>query len=190
MLYRVALGTGLRASELRSLTPQSFALGDLDKAKVVVEAGYSKHRRRDVLPIRGELAEAVAEYVRGMAPAEPLFPTLPAKTAKMMRADLDAADPWIPYRDTAGKIVDFHSLRVTYITRLARAGVAPAVARNLARHSTVMLTLDVYTDVTEGDERAALTKLPPPCRPLRRRPETPRHARGRMPDRGPARSNT
>ncbi|NQT54511.1 tyrosine-type recombinase/integrase [bacterium] len=71
ILYRVALGTGLRASELRSLTPQSSALGDLDKARVVVEAGYSKHRRRDVLPIRRDVAEAVAAYTKGTAPTAP-----------------------------------------------------------------------------------------------------------------------
>lgn len=160
MLYRVAVGTGLRAAELRSLTPQSFALADLDRAKVAVEAAYSKHRRRDVLPIRRDLAESVARFIEGKPPKAPLFPTLPEKTAKMMRVDLDNAKPWIPYRDATGKVADFHALRVTFITRLARAGVTPAVAKSLARHSTIMLTLDVYTDVGESDERAALSKLP------------------------------
>ena len=145
---------------MRSLAPRSFALDDLDKAKVVVEAAYSKHRRRDVLPIRRDLAEAVARFIAGKRPTEPLFPTLPQKTAKMTRVDLDNAKPWIPYADAAGKVVDFHRLRVSFITGLARAGVAPAVAKILARHSTIILTLDVYTDVAEDDERAALEKLP------------------------------
>jgi len=160
MLYRIAVGTGLRAAELRSLTPRSFALRDLDMAKIVVEAGYSKHRRRDVLPIRRELAEAVARFIEGKPPAEPLFPTMTLRTAEMMRVDMDNAKPWVPYRDAAGRVCDFHSLRVAYITRLARAGVTPAVAKNLARHSTITLTIDHYTDVSETDERAALNTLP------------------------------
>jgi len=160
MLYRIALGTGLRRDELRSLMSQSFYLDDITKAKVVVGAAYSKHRRRDVLPIRRELAEAVARFIEGKSATAPLFPTLPVLTAVMLRKDLANARPWIPETDGRGRIVDFHALRTTYITRLARAGVAPAVAKTLARHSTITLTIDFYTDVTEGDERAALSKLP------------------------------
>jgi len=161
MLCRVELGTGLRAGELRSLTPSSFALGDLNRSSVAVEAAYSKHRRRDVLPLRRDLAEVVAQFIAGKPSNEPIFPTLPQKTAKMMQVDLDRARPWIPYKDAAGRInVDFHSLRTTFITPLARCGVAPAMAKSLARHSTITLTLDVYTDIGEADERAALAKLP------------------------------
>ena len=46
MLYRLAVESGLRANELRSLQVQSF---DLDGLTVSVEAAYSKHRRRDIL---------------------------------------------------------------------------------------------------------------------------------------------
>ena len=48
MLYRVAVETGLRSNELRSLTASSFHLDD-GQATVTVEAAYSKHRRQDVL---------------------------------------------------------------------------------------------------------------------------------------------
>jgi hypothetical protein len=50
MLYQLALETGLRAGELRSLTPRSFSLSD-DLSTVTVLAAYSKHRRDDVLPL-------------------------------------------------------------------------------------------------------------------------------------------
>jgi integrase len=49
LLYKLAVETGLRAGELASLTRASFAL-DGDKPTVIVQAGYSKHRREDVLP--------------------------------------------------------------------------------------------------------------------------------------------
>ena len=48
LCYRLALTTGLRRNEIRSLAWASFDL-DSDEATVTVEAGYSKRRRRDVL---------------------------------------------------------------------------------------------------------------------------------------------
>jgi len=53
MLYRVAVETGLRAGELRSLKVSSF---DLDGCTVTVEAAYSKHRRQDTIPLRPDTA--------------------------------------------------------------------------------------------------------------------------------------
>jgi integrase len=63
VLYQVAVNTGLRASELGSLTTHSFKL-DAVPPTVTVEAGYSKRRRRDVLPIRPDLASILVEYIR------------------------------------------------------------------------------------------------------------------------------
>ena len=44
--------------------------------------------------------------------------------------------------------------------RLARSGAAPAVAKSLARHSTITLTMDHYTHTFIEDERSALARLP------------------------------
>lgn len=44
MAYRVALGTGFRVNELRSLTVASFDL-DTDTPTVTVDAVHSKRRR-------------------------------------------------------------------------------------------------------------------------------------------------
>ena len=41
----------------------------------------------------------------------------------------------LAYRDHAGLVADFHSLRHTFISNLARAGVHPKLAQSLARHS-------------------------------------------------------
>jgi len=56
--------------------------------------------------------------------------------------------------------VDFHALRHSFLTRLARSGAPPAVAKSLARHSTIVLTMDHYTHTLIGDERAGLDRLP------------------------------
>jgi len=83
---------------------------------------------------------------------------MPDKPAAMMRKDLEAAG--FPCRDASDRVADFHALRHTFITRLARSGVAPAVAKSLARHSTIMLTMDHYTHTLIEDERSALDRLP------------------------------
>ena len=157
MVYRLALGTGLRASELGSLKPESFDLADPARATVSVEAAYSKHREPDVLPLRRDLAEAMAAHIAGRPAGELIF-RLPQKTAAMLRRDLEAAG--IPYRDAAGHVADFHALRHTFITRLARSGIAPSVAKDLARHSSIVLTIDHYTHTLLTEKRAALERLP------------------------------
>ena len=83
---------------------------------------------------------------------------MPDKPADMLKRDLKAAG--IPYRDASGRVADFHALRHTFITRLVRSGVALAVAKSLARHSTITLTMDHYTHTLMEDERSALDRLP------------------------------
>ncbi len=109
-----------------------------------------------------------------------VFAKLPSKPAKMIRADLaDARAAWIAeakgnareqaerrksafltYRDDAGRVVDFHALRHTFISNLARGGVHPKVAQQLARHSTITLTMDRYSHTSRGELADALTALP------------------------------
>ncbi len=62
--------------------------------------------------------------------------------------------------DHAGRVADFHALRHTFISNLARGGVHPKLAQALARHSTVTLTMDRYTHTVIGEQADALTALP------------------------------
>ncbi len=158
MLYRLAVETGLRAGELRSLTRASFELHS-ENPTVTVAAAYSKRRREDTLPLRPELAAELAVYLADKLPTAPAFKMPDAdEVAKMIRADLTAAG--IPYRDETGRVADFHALRHTFISNLAAGGVRPKVAQALARHSTITLTMDRYSHQYAGDERAALAALP------------------------------
>ena len=76
----------------------------------------------------------------------------------MLRVDLDAAG--IPVKDDCGRVVDFHSLRHTCGSRLARAGVSPQLCQRIMRHSTMELTLKFYTHLTLENKAEALQKLP------------------------------
>ena len=53
-------------------------------------------------------------------------------------------------------MADFHSLRHRFITELVKAGAHP---KELARHSTITLTMDRYAHVGLQDSATALTKL-------------------------------
>ena len=158
MLYRLAVETGLRAGELRSLTRSSFDL-DGNPPTVTVAAAYSKRRREDTLPLRPELAKELHQFLVHMAPAVLVF-KMPDRrqTGLMFRADIKAAG--ITYCDDAGRASDFHSLRHTFISNLAAGGVHPKVAQALARHSTITLTMDRYTHSYHGEQTEALSVLP------------------------------
>ena len=62
MAYLLALGTGSRVKELRSLRPESFELDD-DPPTVTVHAARSQRRTTDTQPIRRDLAELVRAWL-------------------------------------------------------------------------------------------------------------------------------
>src|SRR5947208_2323592 len=66
------------------------------------------------------------------------------------------------YRDHEGHFADFHCLRHTFVTNLVKAGVAPKDAKELARHSTITLTMDRYAHVGIRDTAAAVSRLTMP----------------------------
>ncbi len=156
MAYRLAAGTGFRVSELRSLKPTCFDL-DVQPPTVTVAAGYSKRRRQDVQPIRTDLAELLRPWLTNKRQDESVLP-LPKLTAEMIRFDLSAAG--IPCHDASGRVVDFHALRHTYISRLVSSGASVKIAQELARHSTPTLTIGRYAHTRLYDLSAALDGLP------------------------------
>ncbi|AGA28741.1 tyrosine-type recombinase/integrase [Singulisphaera acidiphila] len=160
MLYRLAMATGFRANELRSLTPESFDLGE--QPTITVQATISKRGQLDVQPITKDMAEVFKPWLATLEPGKPVLP-VPEKTAKLLRFDLAAAG--IPVGDAKKDILDFHSLRHSYITHLIMAGVNPKIVQTLARHSTITLTLDRYTHLEDGDTRAALEGVDAPKPP-------------------------
>ena len=160
MLYATAAYTGLRASELASLKPESFQL-DAQPPTVTVLAAYSKHRRQDVLPLHPSLVEMLRPWLSEKLKRKSVWSGDWAKRKygdKMLQRDLKSAG--IPYVDENGLYADFHALRHTFITNMVKSGVNPKTAQALARHSTIDLTMNVYTSLTVSDQASALANLP------------------------------
>ena len=149
--YRMAATTGLRRSELRALT---WADVDLDAATVRVRASIAKNRRTTYLPIPAGTVAALRALKANGAPDVEVFRFVPS--TRRMREDLEAAE--VPYVTPEGT-ADFHALRVTYATMLARAGVSLVQAQKLMRHSDPKLTANIYTRLQLDDAHAAVARI-------------------------------
>ena len=90
---------------------------------------------------------------------EKLTPVVPPRCFPTIRTfDSDLAAAGIEKTDDSGRVVDFHALRHTFVSRLSEAGVHPRVAMALARHSDLALTMKHYTDVSLLDLKGAVAK--------------------------------
>ena len=165
LVYRLAVATGLRYSEIASIYPESF---DWEAPSVTVAACYTKNGQTATLPLPIELAIDLAAYVATREPGQPVFDLPEEKGAMMLRVDLLAAG--IDYRDESGLVFDFHALRCQTATLADAAGVSPRVVQRLMRHSTLELT-GKYTRPRTVDVDAAAMLLPS-LKPQGSRPES------------------
>jgi hypothetical protein len=69
------------------------------------------------------------------------------------------ASDFLKYRNNSGEVADFHSLRHTFITLVAKSGVDPKTAKELARHSTITLAMDRYSHTELSDMYSAVERL-------------------------------
>jgi len=157
LVYRLALEAGLRAGEIKSLTVLSFDF-ESEHSTVHVDPSDTKGKRPADLILMTETAEELKEFFSNKESTDKAF-AMPHtdNTAVMLRQDL--RDVGIEYTDANGRDCDFHSLRHTFITNLALAGVHPAVAQKLARHSSIELTMRYYTHVLHKSEVEAIDAL-------------------------------
>ncbi len=147
-----------------TLTPESFDL-DADSPTATVARAYVKNRRTVKKAVRQPLPEAVADALRPFLRNRPAgVPVWPGnwwtKSADMLKGDLEAAGvPHVVQGPDGPRYADFHGLRHTYVSLMERAGVAMNDARELARHSTIVLTKDRCTHADEAGLAAAVNKL-------------------------------
>ena len=151
ILYWVALATGLRASAIRRLN-----VGDIyfDRSYIHSRSGGASNKSTSPKPLPKSLIDALRSFVVGLNPEDKLF-NLPDETklARMLRAD--AKECGVP---TEG--LDFHALRHTFGTTMARNGTHPRTLMSLMDHKTIQMTMKLYTHSFPEDEVAAVGRLP------------------------------
>ena len=174
LIYKTLVLTGLRVGELRSITLCNVLFSDT--SYIDLPAKDDKARRGAQIPLRPDLAQALKahlierlettqrEALRNGAPipvrldpTSHLF-TVPRAFYKIMNRDLAFAG--INKRDDRDRVLDVHSLRMTFGTHLSKAGVPLRTAQAAMRHSDPRLTANIYTDPQLLDVRGGINALP------------------------------
>jgi len=150
--YYFTACTGLRKSTLKALTWSDI---DWDHGLLVIPVTKLKGKKSLTIPLRDDVFGELKRRYSDQAPDQRIFPRVPMTYT--LYEDLDNAK--IPRIDAAGKVVDFHALRMTFISELAATGASPTDAQKLAGHSDVNLTMRVYTDPRVLDLRADVERL-------------------------------
>jgi integrase len=150
LYYLMAGRTGLRWSEIRRLRWQDL---DLQAGWIFLDAASTKAKRDDTLPIAPDLLALLGERKKSMGPIFSSSPTRPTFQRDVARAGLQ-------YDNARGQ-VDRKSLRKTFGTHLALAGVDFRLAVKLMRHTDPKLTQNIYTDPLLLDMQGAVKKLVP-----------------------------
>lgn len=160
MLYRVAAYTGLRASELATLTPQHFTL-DTSPPVVTVAARDAKGKREEPIPLPARLVPILREWFKDKNPTARLWPGRWAEVRQQIQwIKRDVKRAGIAKTDARGRTVTFHSLKRRYVMGLIAAGAKPNELRRLARHRDIRTTLGYYTDENLPDLAKLTDKLP------------------------------
>lgn len=180
LLYTTAIQTGLRSAELRSLTRARLFL-EGKTPFITAKAGSTKNRKDARQFIQPELAEQLKAHVATKAPQAPVF-AMPNKNqvAPMLQADLAAARAeWVKAAagnvdeqvrrsendflkpvNADGAVMDFHSLRHTCGAWLAIGGASPKAIQSVMRHSSIVLTMDVYGHLLPDEASETVARLP------------------------------
>lgn len=148
LYYLFAGRSGLRWQEIRRLRWEDL---DLETGWVYPCASNTKSGRDDPLPLAPDLLETLKSRAKGTGPV-----FMESPTRRTFKQDLARAG--IEYDGPRGQ-ADRKSLRKTFGTHLAMAGVDFRVAVRLMRHKDPKLTQNIYTDPMLLDMKGAVSRL-------------------------------
>jgi integrase len=154
MIYKTALLTGMRRAELDSLTVGSV---DWTAGKVSLEAKHSKNRKAAEFYLPVDFLQELYAYCVGRPLSDRLFLSAvsPSKSARTLHRDLGKAGILV---ETAEGRIDFHSLRVTFLTWVNELGEDVKTVQELGRHADPRMTFGIYTKAKEERIRSVVTR--------------------------------
>lgn len=169
-MLRAFLETGARYGELTRVT---WADLDLDSLQLTLRAENTKSGKARTIPLRDEMVDQLLA-VRPiherlldrelrhddrvfLTPRGKPWPRTSERALDILGRILKRAG--IERVDALGRSLDLHSLRHTFASRLARAGVSLQQVQRLLGHSDPKLTAAVYTHLEIDDLREAVERL-------------------------------
>lgn len=138
LAYEVALVTGLRRGELRELKAKHL---DAKNGGLRLDAAWTKSRKEGFQPLPGWLTAKLTDSLKNKGPESEMLPGLPWDAALAFERDCTRAGV---LKMAPGGKVDFHALRVAFVTFVMESGANVKEAQSLARHSTPALTVGIY----------------------------------------------
>jgi len=147
--FLISILTGARRDNVSSMRFE-----DVKDGTWLIPAGEAKMGQPIQLPLVDEAAQII-EARRAELKSGYVFPA-PSKTGRLHHT----WERWDSIRRKAGcPDLTQHDLRRTLISRMAEAGVNPAIAAKAAGHRSVTTTLRVYTVVSQESVLDALKKV-------------------------------
>ena len=149
--YILAMLSGLRANELRSLTRSHL---DTVNNGLRLEPAWTKNREPGFQPLPAKFVKQLATFAdSGIVPGlyeqfartltRPTDPLVFVNTHPARELDGYLKTAGIPKSTPEGKIA-FHALRTSFVTLTYEAGATHKEAQELARHKTPGLTANTY----------------------------------------------
>jgi integrase len=164
-LWRLAITCGLRQGELLALRWSDV---DLDRGTLSVVATLEQWR--DGVPViaepktarsrrQVELGEAAVEALRRHRQRNPGIGFVFTRPDGRPLSRPMVGGAWRSHRLRAVPAVRFHDLRHTAATLMLSRGVHPKIVSEMLGHSTVAITLDLYSHVTPTMQREAASVM-------------------------------
>jgi integrase len=156
-IYILILYTGLRRIELNRIRWRDFEWHS-SPPRLIVAGADTKNGKPAVFNLRPEIIHALQQVRRPHEGPDDLAFCGRVPSVRTFKRDLEAAG--IAFLDGAGRRVDIHALRKTFITWGWGAGVGAAAMKALARHSDLRLTAGPYMDNSQLPLAAAVEQWP------------------------------
>jgi integrase len=176
-LFRIALMSGLRRGELQALCWCDVEFSD---KKIYVRhtliwregQGYyldspkTKKSFREI-PMNTDLLNYIkkmkehADEMGSGSPEDYVFCLLDGSPISRYRVSIELERIQIKMRETGYEFPKFtcHALRHTYATRAIENGINPQNLKNLLGHSTLAITMDLYSHVQDDTKATEMEKL-------------------------------
>ena len=155
-------GSGIvreKATGCRDKEAASRVLGDLERRAELVKANVMTAGEDAIADHQDTpLAEHVADFIAHQT-AKEVSPVRVANTRSQLRRVMEDCG-FRRYADLSGVALERWLLRHAFGTHLSMGGVPPRTAQPAMRHSSIDLTMNVYTDPRLLDVTGAMEALP------------------------------
>lgn len=136
IMFLFCLFEGMRIGEVKALTER-----DVDTEKNVIYINKAINDFNKVDTPKSETSNRTIPIFARMRQALQEMPF------RRITGDNHIYEHWESICEKAGVQCNVHSLRHTFATRCAEAGIAPKLTQQWLGHSTIQVTMDVYTHI-------------------------------------------